>query len=117
MMVELPTVFDGRIKNMEGEMFHISLTDDKEPFCVTTPQAIPIVYCDKLKAQLDLLQWQQIVEPVTTPTAWCQPIVVAPKKDPSTIRMCVDLPRLCRVLSGNRQNQKVFSCTHTGIHI
>ena len=33
-----PTVFDGQIRNMEGEKFHISLTDDAKPFCVNTPR-------------------------------------------------------------------------------
>ena len=56
MMMEFPTVFDGQIKNMEGELFHISLTDDAKPFCVNTPRAIPIAYRDKLRAEFDLLQ-------------------------------------------------------------
>ena len=34
---EFPTVFDGNIDSMEGEKFHIYLTDDAKPFCVNTP--------------------------------------------------------------------------------
>ena len=37
---EYPTVFDGQIRNMTGEQFHISLMDDDRPFCVNTPRSI-----------------------------------------------------------------------------
>ena len=39
------------------------LTDDAKPFCVNTPRSIPFAYCDKLKAELDLLQSQHIIAP------------------------------------------------------
>ncbi len=34
---QYPTVFDGQIRSMQGEYFHISLTDNVKPFCVNTP--------------------------------------------------------------------------------
>ena len=89
---EYPMVFDGIVKSMEGEYFHIALMDDAKPFCVRTPRTIP--FCDKLKAELDLLQEQNIIAPVTEPTDWCAPIVVTPKKGTEKIRMCVDLSHL-----------------------
>ena len=95
-MNKYPSVFDGQIKTMEGEQFHIALTDDAKPFCVHTSRTIPFAYRDKLKAELDLLQQQGIIVPVTEPTEWCAPIVVTPKKDTDKIRMCVDLSRLNR---------------------
>ena len=95
---DFPTVFDGLIKTMEGEKFHIAPTDDAQPFCVKAPRAIPFAYRDKLKAELELLQEQGIIAPVTEPTEWCAPIVVAPKK----IRMCVDLSRLNRFVKRER---------------
>ena len=49
---------------------------------------------DKLAAELTLLQQQQIIAPVTEPTDWCAPIVVTPKKNSDSIRMCVDLSHL-----------------------
>ena len=48
-MSAYPTVFDGRIRSMEGEQFHISLTDDVKPFRVNTPRSILFAYRDKLK--------------------------------------------------------------------
>ena len=65
---EFPTVFNGNIDSMEGEKFHIYLTDDAKPFCVNTPRSIPYAYCDKLKAELDLLESQNIITPVTEAT-------------------------------------------------
>ena len=101
-MSEYPHVFDGNVKTMEGEKFHIVLTDDAKPFCVHTPRTIPFAYRDKLQKELQLLQSQGIIEPVTEPTEWCAPIVVAPKKDSDQIRMCVDLSRLNRYVKRER---------------
>ena len=58
---------------MQGEYFHISLTDDVKPFCVNTPRSIPFAYRDKLRAELDILQQQNIITPVTEATEWCDP--------------------------------------------
>ena len=73
---------------------HICLADNAQPFCVNTPRAVPSAYRDKLKAELDLLQSQGVISPVTKPTEWCVPIVITPKKDSEDIRMCVNLSRL-----------------------
>ena len=77
---EFPTVINGQVKTMEGEKFHIALADDAKPSCVNTPPAVPFAFCDKLKAELDLLLEQVIIAPVAEPTEWCAPIVVTPKK-------------------------------------
>ena len=65
---EFPSVFDGNVKVMEGEEFHITLADGAQPFCVRTPRTIPFAYREKLKAELDLLLSQGIIAPVTEPT-------------------------------------------------
>ena len=72
------------------------MTVHAKPFCVNTPRSVPFAYRDKLKAELDLLQSQQIIAPVTEATEWCIPIVVTPKKNSDKIRMCVDLSHLNR---------------------
>ena len=104
---QYPTVFDGQIRSMQGEYFHISLTDDVKPFCVNTPRSIPFAYRDKLRAELDILQQQNIITPVTEATEWCAPIVVTPKKNTDRIRMCVDLSRLNRYV----RRERYQSCT------
>ena len=92
--LEYLTAFDGQIKTMDGERFHITFTKDAKPFCINTPRTVPFAFRDKLKAELDLLQDQGVIAPVTEPTEWCSPIVVAPKKGTDKIRMCVDLSHL-----------------------
>jgi len=93
---------------MDGEAFHILLSEDAQPFCVRTPRSVPFAYRDKLKAELDHLQAQGIIAPVTTPTEWCAPIVVALKKDTDKIRLCVDLSRLNRYVKRERYPLKLL---------
>ena len=92
---EFPTVFDGNIRSMDGEEFHIHLTDDAKPF-------YQYVYRDKLATELELLQAQHIIAPITDVTEWCASIVVAPKKNSNCIRMCVDLSHLNRYVKHER---------------
>ena len=47
-----------------------------------------------MQAELEKLESQGIIAPVTEPTEWCAPIVVAPKKDSEEIQMCVNLSDL-----------------------
>ena len=102
LVAQYPAVFDGQIRVMDGEKFHITLMEDPVPFCVKTPRSIPFAYRDKLQAELDLLQEQGIIAPVTEVTGWCSPIVVTPKKGSDRIRMCVDLSRLNRYVKRER---------------
>ena len=95
-------MFDDHINTMEGEKFHITLTDDAQPFCIHNPRAIPFPYRDKLKTEIDLLQKQGIIFPVTVPTEWFAHIVVTPKKGTDKVRMCVDLSRLNRFVKRER---------------
>ena len=96
LIAAFPTVFDGQIRVMQGEEFHIAISETAKPFCVHTPRTIPFAYRDKLQAELHLLASQNIITPVTEATTWCAPIVVTPKKNSEKIRMCVDLSHLNR---------------------
>ena len=96
LMQEFPEVFSGQVALMKGEKFTISLMDKAVPFCVKAPRTVPYAYREKLREELELLQEQGIIAPVTEVTEWCAPIVVAPKKGSDRIRMCVDLSRLNR---------------------
>lgn len=87
-------MFNGQIHTVPGELFHISLTEDACPFCFNTPRTIPLANRDKLKQELYLLVEQGVIAPITEPTGWCTPIVVAPQKDTDRICLCVDLSKL-----------------------
>ena len=65
---EFPSVFDGQVRVMDGEQFCITLVENAVPFCVKTPRTVPFAYRDKLKAELELLQQQGIIAPVTEAT-------------------------------------------------
>ena len=84
LMTAFPTVFDGQIRVMQGEEFHITIAETAKPFGVHTPRTIPFAYRDKLQAELHLLESQNIIAPVTEATPWCAPIVVTPKKNSVT---------------------------------
>ena len=102
MINKYPTVFDGQIRTMQGEEFRICLAANAKPFCVHTTCTIPFAYRDKLKAELDLLESQNVIVPITEATTWCAPIVVTPKKHSQNIRMCVDLSHLNRFVIRER---------------
>ena len=87
---------------MPGETFKIELTEDYKPFCVNTPRTIPYSYQEKLKAELDLLESQNIIGKQIKPTSNCAPIVIAPKKNSDRIRLCVDLSKLNRYVKRER---------------
>ena len=55
-----------------------------------------------IKTELELLQQQGIIAPVTEATRWCPPIVVTSKKGTDRIRMCVDLSKLNRFVLRER---------------
>ena len=101
-VAEFPLLFNGTISMMEGEQFHIELMSEAKPFCVRTPRMIPFAYRDKLQAELNLLQSQGIIAPVTAPTEWCAPIVVIPKKNSNKMRLCVDLSHLNKYVKRER---------------
>ncbi len=59
-------------------------TDDAKPFCAKAPWAIPFAYGDKLKAELELLQQQGIIAPVTEPTNGAPQLWLLPKRTQTT---------------------------------
>ena len=61
---KLPLVFQGQVRVMDFEQFHITLTKKAVPFYVKTRPTMPFVYKDKLKAQLEFLQQQGIIAPI-----------------------------------------------------
>jgi len=52
MMKAYPTIFDGQVRNMQGEEFHISFAKKVQAFCIYTLWTIPFAYCNKLQANL-----------------------------------------------------------------
>ena len=91
---EFPDVLDGVVRAMPGEEFHIHLREDATPFAVRAPRRIPLSLREPLRQELDKLERDGVITPVVEPTEWCSPIVVAPKRGSSGVRLCVDLSQL-----------------------
>ena len=53
-------MFDEQVKVMDRELFHIALTEDAKAFCVKRPCKVLFAFREKLKAELEILQYQGI---------------------------------------------------------
>ena len=94
---------------MPDEQFYIYLTDSYEPFNVCAPRPVPYAYRGKLREKLDQMVHDNAIAPVTTPTEWCAPIVLTPKKDSHDIRLCVDLSKLKNYIKRERVTVTTWS--------
>lgn len=95
LIAAFPRVFggSGTLGEMSGGPMRIQLTDDAQPFAVTAARAIPYSWREDIKKQLDDMLAKDVIEKVDYPTAWCHPVVPV-AKNPSGVRLCVDLTRL-----------------------
>ena len=82
-----PHVFADGVDLLEGE-YHICLDPQAEPV-QHAPRRVPVALRDRLQETLDDLVRQEVLAPVTQPTAWVNSMVVVPKKD-GKIRICLD---------------------------
>ena len=75
---------------MEGEQFHISNPNPNPWDVLQSPSHIGT----NSRLSWSLLQSQGVISPVTEPTEWCSPIVVAPKKNTDSIypNVCWPVP-------------------------
>jgi len=99
LMTLYPEQFD-TIGNFKGEA-KLHLKDDAIPN-IDPPRKCSIHLKDKLKAELDSMERQQVIEKVTYHTDWCSSITTTVKKN-GDIRVCLD-PK--------RHNQSLKRCPH-----
>lgn len=71
----------------------IELQNNATPTGRTGMRKIPLAYRDLVKGKIDKLDGMHLIEKVTTPTEWCHPLVVVPKKN-GDVRICVDFTAL-----------------------
>ncbi|GBN21125.1 Retrovirus-related Pol polyprotein from transposon 17.6 [Araneus ventricosus] len=83
---EYSDIFEG-VGRLPGK-HKIILHEDATPV-IAASRKIPLALENKLKDELFRMEQNGIIEKVTKPTDWVNPIVVVPKKDGS-IRICLD---------------------------
>ena len=78
----------GKIKGFQTKL-HI---DDKVPPSAQRERRIPFALREKVKCELERLEQEDIIEDVTSePTPWLSPLVVVPKANSESIRLCLDM--------------------------
>lgn len=83
----------GSIGLMKCDPVKIRLRPDCEPYSVHAARRVPIPLLPKVKAELERMEQEGVIECVTEPTEWVSPMVPVVKKNGS-VRICVDLKRL-----------------------
>ena len=94
-----PNIFNGigQLKN-----FKLKLHIDKTVPPVAQPaRKIPFHMRQKVKAAIEKLEQDGIIEKVEGPTPWVSPLVVTPKKD-GDVRLCVDMRMANRAIQRER---------------
>lgn len=83
----------GLLKNCEP--IKIKLKADAVPYSLAAPRRIAEPLLKPVQEELERMQANDIIAPITEPTDWCSPMVPVPKKS-GQVRICVDLTRLNR---------------------
>ncbi|GFO18311.1 Zinc knuckle domain containing protein [Plakobranchus ocellatus] len=86
---EFPSLFKGLGKLKDP--YTIKIHPGVQPSSINTPRKIPHPLMDKVKAEINRMLDDDVISPVEEPTEWCSGIVVVPKADRSSVRICVDL--------------------------
>ena len=87
-----PKLFTG-LGNM-GVEYSIKLRPNAKPYALSTPRNIPLPLRSKVKEELTKMEKSGVISRVEGPTEWCAGMVVVPKKQSDSVRICVDLKPL-----------------------
>ena len=87
-----PKLFTG-LGNM-GVEYSIKLRPNAKPYALSTPRNITLPLRSKVKEELTKMEKSGVISKVEGPTEWCAGMVVVPKKQSNSVRICVDLKPL-----------------------
>ena len=110
-----PDVFGDGVGKLAGE-HHIRLDNTVDPV-QHAPRRVPVALRAKVKEALEDLVKQEVIAPVTSPTAWISSMVTVPKKN-GKLRICLEPKDLNRAVqrehyagsSSNTRRQKIPCC-------
>lgn len=83
----------GQEGTFKTEPVQIHLKEDAVPYAVYTARRVPLPLLPKVKAELQRMEEQGVIERVTQPTDWCAPMVPV-MKPTGAVRICVGLQKL-----------------------
>ena len=97
---EYDDLFHG-LGSLKGKQVTIHIDGSVQP--VAQPhRRVPFPIREQLEEQLAKDEEQGVIERVKGPTPWVSPIVVAPKREPGKIRVCVDMRQANQAIQRKR---------------
>ena len=85
---QYPSLFNGL--GTFPESYEIRLKQDAKPFALFTPRSVPLPLRKKVEDELARMESLNVISRVDEPTPWCAAMVVVPKRNSETVRICVD---------------------------
>jgi hypothetical protein len=85
----------------------IKIDQSAVPFAPPT-RRVPPALLEKVKEELDRMVAADVIEPVSGPTTWCAPSVIAFKKDKKSLRVCADLRKLNKYVQRETYQMPTF---------
>ena len=91
-ITEVPEDVCGEIGPVNSEPVKIELREGAVPYNLSSSRHVPLL--EKVKAELERMDKNGIIEKIIKPTDWCCSMVPVGKRGSHDIRICVDLQRL-----------------------
>jgi len=110
---QYPAVFGPGIGTLPGE-YHIRINEHCRP-TQHAPRRVPVAIRDQLKDTLDQLTHQEILKPVTEPTAWINSMVAVKKKN-GNLRICLDPKDLNQAIQREHYQLPTIEDVATRLH-
>lgn len=108
-----PDVFGDGVGKLAGE-HHIRLDNTVDPV-QHAPRRVPVALRAKVKEALEDLVKQEVIAPVTSPTAWISSMVTVPKKN-GKLRICLDPKYLNRAVQREHYPLPTIEDVATRLH-
>ena len=108
-----PEVFSDGVGKLAGE-YHIRIDSTMDPV-QHAPLHVPVALRAKVQEALENREKQEIIIPVTSPTAWISSMVTIPKKN-GKLRICLDPRDLNRVVQREHYPMPTIEDIATRLH-
>ena len=89
-------LFDGKLGKLPVK-YKMTVDNDVEPV-VRAARKLPVAMKTRIKSELDSMEKQGVISPITEPTEWCSNMVCAKKKNKDEMRVCIDPKDLNKAL-------------------